>query len=79
MNRLDAEISTYNAKLPELIAHQGQFVLIKGSQVVGVFDTYQDALQQGYEKFGLDPFLVKTIAPAEQILFISRELNLCPA
>jgi hypothetical protein len=77
MGILDAEIATYNAKLPSLIEHLGRFVVIKGDSVVGIFDTYNDALSQGYEKFGLDEFLVKRIMPIEQVSFISRQVIPC--
>lgn len=73
---LQKEIETYNAKLPELLGSVGKFVLIKGSAVEGIYDTYADALKIGYERFKLDPFMVKQIAPAEQIQFFTRELDL---
>jgi len=74
---LQKEIATYNAKLPELIgSSMGKFVLIKGDAVEGVFDTYADALKIGYERFKLEPFMVKQVAPAERIQFFTRELNL---
>jgi hypothetical protein len=73
---LQKEVETYNAKLPELVGSIGKFVLIKGEVIEGVFDTYADALKIGYERFKLEPFLVKQIAPAEQIQFFTRELDL---
>jgi hypothetical protein len=74
---LKKEIETYNAKLSELIGSSlGKFVLIKGDTVEGVFDTYADALKIGYQRFKLDPFMVKQVAPAERIQFFTRELDL---
>jgi hypothetical protein len=70
---LERELETYLNRLPELKAdHEGRFVLIQGDQVVDVFSSYDDALKAGYEKFGLNPFLVKKIQAVEQALFISR-------
>src|SRR5438105_3039925 len=43
-------------RLPE---QQGRFVLIRGDEVADVRDTYGDALRAGYERYGLDSFLVK--------------------
>lgn len=77
MTPLDKEIETYNANLPTLIKSQGKFVLIKGDSVVDLFDTYGDAMKRGYDKFKLDPFLVKRIMPPEQSLFISRSITPC--
>jgi hypothetical protein len=78
MAALENEIATYNRLLPELLPKQGKFVLIKGNDAAGTFDTYQDALSAGYAKFKLEPFLVKQIAPAERVAFFSRDLNVCP-
>ena len=80
MATLDKEIETYNKLLPQLLAHQGKFVLIKGEEQAGTFDTYQDALEAGYAKYKLEPFLVKQISPAEQIAFFTRNIGrVCPA
>lgn len=74
---LKREIETYNAKLSELVGSSlGKFVLIKGDTVEGVYDTYADALKIGYERFKLEPFMVKQVAPAERIQFFTRELDL---
>lgn len=77
MGALEHELATYNSQLPALLKHQGKFVLIKGTEVVDTFDTYGDALKQGYDKFGLERFLVKRIMPTEQASFISRHVIPC--
>ena len=71
---LEKEIETYNKELPKLLDRQGGFVVIHGTDIVGVYDSYADALQAGYEKSGLSPFLVKKIQSAEQSQFFSRDL-----
>lgn len=71
---LEQEIATYYRHLPELLAQQGKHVLIKGKEVAGTFDSYQDALTAGYQRFKLDGFLVKQIIAAERVTF-SRDLN----
>jgi hypothetical protein len=73
---LEKEVETYNAKLPELLGSIGKFVVIKGDAIEGIYDTYADALKIGYERFKLEPFMVKQIAPAEQVQFFTRELDL---
>ena len=70
----EKELATYNEKLPELQRDSGKFVLIKGDKIEGIFDTYADALNVGYERFNLEPFFVKQIAPAEQILHFTRDI-----
>jgi len=60
---LKREINTYRRELPRLLAegHEGSAVLIKGDQVLSIWDTHQDAYQAGREKFGLDIFLAQPI------------------
>jgi hypothetical protein len=74
---LEQELATYTSKLSELVAHEGKFVLIHGEDVVDVYDTYEDAIKEGYTRFGLTPFLVKRIEATEQVHFISRFTS-CP-
>ena len=69
---LEKELATYHAKLPELKADEGKYVLIHGNAVAGIFTSAEDALKIGYEKFKLDPFLVKQIQTVERVEFISR-------
>jgi hypothetical protein len=75
---LERELETYNAKLQELKAEEGKFVLISGTAVVGTYTSYEDAIKEGYSKFGPNtPFLVKQIQGIEQVHFVSRFAELC--
>lgn len=76
---LEKELETYKTKLAELKQHEGKFVLIHGSEVVNVFTSYEDAIKEGYQKFKLEPFLVKQIQAVEQVQFISRLTAPSPA
>jgi hypothetical protein len=69
---LEIELATYHAKLEELKPQSGRFVLVRGNQVVDTFGSYDDALKEGYERFGLEPFLVKRIEAVERAHFMSR-------
>lgn len=75
---LDRELETYRRELPGLLAHEGKFVLIHGDVVSGIFDTREQALQAGYDRFGLDVFLAKQIAAKEKPLYFSRNIRQCP-
>jgi hypothetical protein len=76
---LEKEIATYDRELPKLLEHQGKFAVIHGDKVVGVFETYHDAVKAGYEKCGLKPFLVRRIQAIEQVQYFSRDLDFkCP-
>ena len=71
---LETETATYVRELPKLAEHEGKFVVIQGDKVIGIFVSYEDALQVGYEKCGLVPFMVKRIQTMEQIQFFSRDV-----
>ncbi len=64
------EIATYRSRLPELLAHEGQFVLIKGDQVIGFFEDDSEAIREGRRRFGLVPILVKQIMAIEPVVYI---------
>ena len=58
---LAREYGTYRRHLGRLVRDAGQYVLVEKDDIVGVYDSYQSALEAGYQKFGLEPFLVKCI------------------
>src|SRR5438132_1197411 len=51
-----AEINTYMREVPQLLrdGHDGRFALISGDQLIGLWDTHADAMQAGYDQFGVD-------------------------
>jgi hypothetical protein len=75
MAALDTELETYKTLLPRLLVEQGKFALIKGKDLIGTFESYADALKVGYDRFGMDHFLVKKISPDEQVAYFSRDLR----
>ena len=63
---LHPELKTFELHKSELIgSSKGKFALVKGDQIVDVFDAKMDAIRQGYERFGNAPFLVKQIVEVE--------------
>lgn len=71
---LEKEMATYQREASNLRSQEGKFALIIGESVIDVFDTYEDALKQGYRTAGLYPFLVKQLQTIEQVQFISRDI-----
>ena len=70
---LAEESSTYEANVERWAAeHVGDYVLIRGTEVVGFFATNEKALTEGYKRFGIAPFFVKQVTPRGQAHFISR-------
>jgi hypothetical protein len=74
---LEKELATYHAALMNLLDREGQFVVVHGEQVDGFWDSYEAALKEGYDRFGLDPFLVKKIQRIEPVHFITRGVPTC--
>ena len=59
---LDKERQLFRDKHTEFVAqHLGQFVVIKGDDLTGVFNTMDEALAEGARRFGLQPFLVRQV------------------
>ena len=75
---LEKELATYQKRLEELLPNEGKFVLIHGDEIAGIWDTYQDALQAGYQMYDLNPFMVKRIEWAETVQNFTRDIDLCP-
>lgn len=57
----EKELNTFRAKRAELNGHEGEYALIHGDQILGLFDKQIDALNQGRERFGPNRFLVQMI------------------
>ena len=64
---LEAELKLYEEKKQELLSHDaGKYVLIKNTDIIGIFESEKDAIRAGIEKFGNVPFLVKRIEEIAQ-------------
>jgi hypothetical protein len=74
-DRLSTELETFNRLRSQLMKDEGKFAVIKGDKLVGVFDSYSDALAEGYKVAKLDPFLVKKISGVETIAYFSRDIG----
>ena len=63
---LETELKTYEQNRDHLLGTaEGKFVLIRDSQVIGVYESKIDAIAAGYQQFGNVPFLVKQVAKIE--------------
>ena len=66
---LDQEIKTYNKNLSRLVKNaNNKFVLIKNTNIIDTFESYDDALKLAYNKYGNDTFLIKQIQEFESPL-----------
>jgi hypothetical protein len=64
------EYNTYRRELPRLLAegYEGQYVLIKGQAILGIFATFAEALDEGDERFPDDAFLAQQILEWQPVL-----------
>ena len=70
---LTDESRTYDANVAQWVEeHGGEFVLIRETEAIGFYATYEKALTEGYSRFGVAPFFVKQISTPRQAHFISR-------
>jgi hypothetical protein len=67
---LEREYALYRRELPRLLAENeaGRHALVKGDDLT-IWDTSGDAIQAGYLRFGLEPFLVQKIDPRDAEMF----------
>lgn len=52
-------------RLDLLVRAPGKYALVKGSALIGIFDTELEAVRAGYQKIGNETFLVKHIVEAD--------------
>ena len=68
---LEKELEFFNSNREGwLKEHEGKYVLVKGMETVGFFDTVEKAYAEGIKRFGNFPFLIKQILreePKEEI------------
>lgn len=81
----ERELATYRRELPRLLeeGHAWRHALVKGDEILSIWDTQGDAIQAGCERFGLEPIFVKTIDPRDPERFALLDATLkaqsCPS
>lgn len=71
------ELQTYEEYLPQLLKqHEGEYVVIRGADLLKYFSNYGEALQWAYAELGLEDFFVKRIFNSEQnTVHFTRDLG----
>jgi hypothetical protein len=69
--RLERDFATYRRELPRLLkeGHAGRYAIIRGGEVVSIWDTQADALQAACERFGLKSVAINQINPIDMERF----------
>jgi len=80
----ERELVTYLRELPRLLqeGHAWRHVLVKGDEILGIWNAQSEAIQAGSERFGLEPVFVKTIDPRDPQRFALLEAwkaSQCPS
>ena len=62
----ERELNFFERERMRLLSRaKGKFALIKGEELIGIYDTEIEAVRAGYQRFGNEPFLAKLIAEAD--------------
>ena len=71
-NRLAQELQVYDIHKTEwLQRNHGQFVVIKGTEILGFFQEFHEGYYAGVEKYGMGAdFLVKRVVDQEPVFVI---------
>src|SRR5262245_8151534 len=79
--RLARDFAGYRGELPRLLAegHANRFALIHDGQVLGIWDTYGEARQAGYESCRDARFSVNRVNPLDVDRFALLDQKLHPA
>jgi hypothetical protein len=75
MLTFQAEIDAFKKALPKLLAdhHEGEFAVLKSSNVERVLPTYEQAMNWAYEQYGLhEEFFVKQVLEIPQVTHFHR-------
>lgn len=75
------EWNTYRREVGRLLAQgqEGQYLLIKGDMILGLFGTWEAAREAGLKRFLLEPFFVHPVRAEEPFLRV-RGINFpCPS
>lgn len=68
---LAEELKTYQAHQAELIqTAKGKYALIKGNDVIGLFDREDDAFSEAYQRFRLSGFMIKQVQEHDEAVTI---------
>ncbi len=70
--RLRVETEFYETRKADwLKSHHGEFVVVKGNDLLGFFSEFHDAYHAGVEKYGATTdFLVKRVVPLEPVFVV---------
>ena len=71
------ELKTYQEHLEGLLqTASGKYVLIKGSEIAGLYDDKKEAFNEGYRRYRLKGFMVQRVQPQLDTYYIGGSASL---
>ena len=69
---VDPEYEVYRREVGRLLAegHEGKFALIKGDQIVGLYESWESAQAEGLKRWLMEGFCIKQLLTWEPVLRI---------
>lgn len=65
---LERELEFFESRRKEWLKdYKNKFVLIKGEELIDVFNTLEDAYKEGVKRYGNQPFLIKQVTEEEEM------------
>jgi len=77
---LERELIAFRRSRPDLLkdpANRGLFALVHDDEVAGLYTSFDAGLAAGYDRFGLERFMVKEVVEHETPKYFPRGLQ-CP-
>ena len=72
---LKTAFETYEAESSALLStDKGRYVVIRDTEIIGIYDTQLEAYTAGHNELGDNPFLVRQILPADPVAFVAAVL-----
>ncbi len=55
------EVETLRRNLDEVLKHPGEFVLIKGDDIIGYYKDFKACMEEGYRRFLNEVFMAQSV------------------
>lgn len=77
VDHLDQEIAAFEAAQAELEkTHFGKWVVFRGANFQGAFDTFENAAEFAVHNYGAGPYLIRQVGAADVVLPASVVFNI---
>ena len=76
MATLDTELAAFSQQAARLEAsHLGSWVVFKGSELIGVYETLELAAREAVSRFGRGPYLIREVGAPPIVVPVSLAYN----